>query len=552
MESNITPSFLQSFIDYLPVLIYAKSLRPENYGQMIVWNKAAEVITGYRSKHVIGNADSGSFPAGLTAQFDTLEQQMMTDPMVIDIPEIPFQRQDGGLRFLHLISVPLFDEENRIEYILGIGEDITERRRQELTLRTQQAELVAANDASPLGLFRTGPDGSCTYVNRTYEEMSGLTREQALGDGWIQSIHPEDRLQIFQAWGQASRNNQPYQGIYRFRHTNQRIVWVSVKTAPILVDGQGEGYVGSVDDITTKLEAERALRSSEARLRTITDTLPAMIAYVDANQRYHFNNLAYARTFGMSRELMRNKSIQEIWGEAMYLRFLPYIQRVLEGETLRFEIDEKNEGIYCCAEITYIPQFSDDGRQVVGFHVMNQDITTKKLEEQRLVQLAQIDSLTNIVNRAGFNQRLSDAMAYSETHDALIAVMYLDIDHFKQINDSYGHQVGDMLLKAFVQRLSRTLRSTDTVARLGGDEFTVIMEKLNRHEDAATVAAKIVQVMQAPFPTEEITLHITVSIGLAFYQGGPTDRDELIRQADEMLYQAKEAGRNTYRIAPKC
>src|ERR1019366_6546587 len=115
-------------------------------------------------------------------------------------------------------------------------------------LRTQQAELAAVSDASPLGLFHIDQDGACTYVNHTYEEMSGLTREQALGDGWAKSIHPEDRLKVFQGWGKLSRTQQLYQGICGLRHPDGRIVWASLKTAPILVDGRNQGYVGSIDD----------------------------------------------------------------------------------------------------------------------------------------------------------------------------------------------------------------------------------------------------------------------------------------------------------------
>lgn len=311
------------------------------------------------------------------------------------------------------------------------------------------------------------------------------------------------------------------------------------------------GVAVTTRDITARRETEQALRDSEARLRTITDAIPALIAYVDANQRYRFNNIAYDGLFGMSRDEMRDKPVRELLGESFYARVAPYIQRTLQGEKVNFELEDQDEDVYRCVELTYIPQFSDDGQQVLGFHVMNQNITAKKLEERRLLHLAQVDSLTGLANRAGFLQRLSDAMAQSKASHALIALMYLDIDHFKTINDTYGHPIGDALLKAFVGRLARALRASDTVARLGGDEFTVIMENLSRPEDAATVAAKIVQAIQAPFAIDDdLSVSVSVSIGLAFYQDGATDRKALIRQADEMLYLAKEAGRNTYRVAP--
>ncbi len=550
METRSNRAFLQSLIDHLPLLIYAKNLRADNSGRIIVWNKAAEAVTGYPEQDVIGKTNREAFPPNMAEMYDEVDRKILADPMVVDYPEVPFRRSDGGLRFMHIISVPLLGDDNRPEYVLGIAEDITGRRGQELALRTKQAELAAANDASPLGLFRTNPQGGCTYVNRTYEEMSGMARDQALGNGWVQAIHPEDRVKVFQGWGQSSRTHTPYQGTYRFRHPDGRIVWVSVKTAPIIVDGRIEGYAGSVDDITARREAEQALSDSEQRLRTIADTLPALVAYIDADERYRFNNIAYERVFGVSRNDIRDKTVREFAGEEEYRFIKPYIEQVLQGAAVTFEQEAQQDSIYRCNEATYIPQFADGSRQVVGFHVMVQDITAKKREERRLLQLTQIDSLTGLVNRAGFEQKLADAMAHSQTSGALIAVMYLDIDHFKSINDTHGHHAGDLLLKAFGSRLSLMLRSADTIARLGGDEFTIIMQELGRMDDAEAIAAKIVHAIQSPFFLEEISVSITVSLGLAFYQSGTGDPKALIRQADEMLYLAKEAGRNAYRAAP--
>ena len=158
-------------------------------------------------------------------------------------------------------------------------------------------------------------------------------------------------------------------------------------------------------------------------------------------------------------------------------------------------------------------------------------------------------TLTGLINRAGFESRVAEVMKRCRTTGALMALMYLDIDRFKQINDRFGHSKGDALLRAFAGRLSQTLRSTDTVARLGGDEFTVIMEGLPTPEVASTVAAKIVQAMSTSFIIEQQAINVTTSIGLAFYQGDATTVEALVQQADVMLYQAKGAGRNNVQMA---
>jgi diguanylate cyclase (GGDEF)-like protein/PAS domain S-box-containing protein len=545
LETRNNRAFLQSLIDNLPLVVYARDMRGTT-PRTIVWNETAEIVTGYPSALVLGATDEAVFPTTTQTIFTEFEARMIADPMVINLPEVPFQSRSGELHCLRIVAVPLLDDDGALEYILGIAEDITVRRRQELDLRSKQAELAAANDASPLGLFRTDPDGNCTYVNRTYEEMSGLAATQAMGDGWVKAIHPEDRLKVFQAWGHASGEHASYQGAYRFKHDNGRIVWVSMKTAAIVVDGAVEGYVGSVDDITVRRESEQALSKSEQRLRTITDTLPALVAFVDAEQRYRFNNLAYERAFGINREDIRYKTIREFVGDEQYAFIAPYLERALQGERVTFEHQENSDGSVRWVESTYIPQIGDDAKEVVGIHIMIHDITDKKHEQSRLLQLAQVDSLTGLLNRAGFEQKLAQALSTARNERSLMALLFLDIDHFKSINDTHGHPVGDALLRAFSGRLSRALRSVDTIARLGGDEFTVIMEGITHTGDAEKTAAKIVDSMRALFKLEGLPLSITASIGVAFCDGKPMAAKELIRQADDMLYQAKAGGRNQY------
>ncbi|MCX7290988.1 GGDEF domain-containing protein [Janthinobacterium sp.] len=220
---------------------------------------------------------------------------------------------------------------------------------------------------------------------------------------------------------------------------------------------------------------------------------------------------------------------------------------MLAGETLSFEEEDDKEGIERCMEVIYIPQIGEDKLQVVGFHVMRQDITVQKREKQRLLKLAQVDALTGLSNRAGFQQKLSYAMHASRQQQHLMAVMYMDIDRFKPVNDTHGHGTGDALLRAFAQRLTQTMRATDIIARLGGDEFTIIMEQIARPDDAAVLAEKIVAAMRQPFELDGISVRISASIGLAFYRDEDISPAVLLQRADVLLYQAKQDGRNTYR-----
>jgi diguanylate cyclase (GGDEF)-like protein/PAS domain S-box-containing protein len=549
-ETTSHHAFLPSLIDHLPVLVFVKKLRGLDAGCMQLWNKTAEAVTGYAAIDVIGRSNDEAFHPAVARAYSIRDRQMADDPMIVEEFDVQFHRPDGGNRILHTISVPLFDEQDQPEYMLTIAEDITERHRQQTLLRSRQAELHAANDASPLGLFRTDPRGRCTYVNRTYEIMSGLEHDEAVNSGWIQAVHPQDRLKLFQEWQRSARVRGPLQATYRFRHRDGRIVWVSARTAPIVVDGRIEGYAGSVDDITARREAEQALAESEQRLRTIADTVPALVAYLDRDQRFRFVNLAFERAYGINRDAIRDHRIVDILGHEAYQALEPHIDRVLNGEHVSFEQETGNGETWSCSEATFIPQHDDHGIAVVGFHAMVQDITAKRLEERRLLQLVHLDSLTGVVNRAGFDSKMQAALECSRRDASLLALMYLDIDHFKRINDTHGHHIGDLLLKAFSGRLTQMLRTTDTVARLGGDEFIILMEEMVRTEDAEAIAAKIVLAMLPPFVLEGVTVAVTISIGVAFCESGDMTQTALLRLADEMLYLAKEAGRSGYRVAP--
>lgn len=203
-----------------------------------------------------------------------------------------------------------------------------------------------------------------------------------------------------------------------------------------------------------------------------------------------------------------------------------------------------------CPGTTFIPEASSDGSGVIGVHAMVQDVTQKKREEQRLIHLARMDHLTGLMNRAAFYERLDEAIVRAGEGNSLLAVFYLDIDRFKHINDTYGHGVGDSLIRAFSARLTHKVRASDAVSRLGGDEFTVVMEHVPDMTRVRTIAEKLVDAMAQPFELrgEHLQLTVGASIGIAVCRGEPPDAAVLVAKADAMLYLAKEAGRGTCRI----
>lgn len=187
--------------------------------------------------------------------------------------------------------------------------------------------------------------------------------------------------------------------------------------------------------------------------------------------------------------------------------------------------------------------------QLEEFIKKNSEMTQQlKKAQEHLKFLAHYDHLTNLASRSLFNDILRSTILRIQRSKRLIAVMYLDLDHFKVINDNFGHHVGDELLIGFAKRLQMCIREADTVARLGSDEFVILVEEIQTKENAITMAERILKAMLAPFLISDHVIHVTLSIGLAFYQGEDTTPQELISKADRALYQSKNEGRNTFNI----
>lgn len=440
------------------------------------------------------------------------------------------------------------NKQGKVEYFSGLMRDISADKEAERALRQSEERLRMVTDHLPALVSHLDRDLRFRFVNKAYQDWFGIAPAQLLG------------MSLREFFGDAVWAE--VEGYMRAALAGREVTYERVMERPdgrrhvqaTLVperDDSGEvmGLYTLVSDITPYRTAEQALQESEARLRTVADALPMRVAYIDADERYRFNNLAYQHGFGLSRDEIQGRTVRELLGDAAYQSVEPHIRAALGGRSVTFQSEMTHTDRYVCYEANYIPQFAVNGETVVGFHAVVTDITRQKLEERRLVNLARVDPLTGLVNRAGFELRLAEAMSQSHRAGTLMALMYLDIDHFKQINDGFGHNAGDALLRAFAGRLLQTLRSSDTVARLGGDEFTVIMQSLPEPDVAAMVASKIVHAVSAPFIIDLQEISVTTSIGVAFYQGGSLTAEMLIKQADEMLYQAKGVGRNNVQVA---
>ncbi len=414
---------------------------------------------------------------------------------------------------------------------------------------TRQAQLQAINDASSLGLIYTSLDGKCSYANRTLEQMTRRSLPRLRGRGWQRCMHPHDRLRVLAELAAWDISLEPaYTGVCRLGRGHDAL-WVALKVAPALVAGRVVGYVGSVEDITARRSNELALIKSEQRLRLITDNIPALVAYVTPDERLAFANRRYEDAYGILHEELAGMQVCDVLGADVYAQSRDYLRQALSGTAVLFERTVRCEDGLRYERVSYIPDIDQRGA-VAGYFGLVEDITALKQVEAQLRQLVRVDALTGIANRLQFDEKLADALRYSRRYATRLALLFLDIDHFKDINDSYGHQAGDQVLCEFAQRLQACVRDTDTVARLAGDEFVIILEGLTAVQEAQAVAQKIIVAMQHPFDAGGRQCTVTTSIGVAVWQQDDDDAQALLGRADEALYRAKSAGRNTFETNP--
>ena len=311
-------------------------------------------------------------------------------------------------------------------------------------------------------------------------------------------------------------------------------------------DGRTSRYSAIMRDISTQVAAKEEAERHAVTLRSVSEAIPAIVAVVGADQRYRFVNSGFERWSGSPREAIVGRTLIEVLGVTDYQRSQPWVERVMAGESVNFERVYDGRTTFRHLALSYIPLRLEDG-SIDGFVGVAQDITRHKDEEARLQELAQRDPLTGLLNRAGFEHYLeSRPQGHAGSIKRSLALLYIDLDRFKPVNDAHGHPVGDQVLQMFAKRLQRVVRPTDAVARLGGDEFAIALDALRESANAHTVAEKVLAAAAEAFQIGELCLNIGASIGVAFSDGTGQAWQELVKSADARLYEAKAAGRGRY------
>ncbi len=419
-------------------------------------------------------------------------------------------------------------------FVTGI--DITERRRAEAALR-ELGELI---ENTTDYVVQTDRRGTVTYMNPAARKLVGIGSAEGLGGCNFADFNTPATNRLYaEVIMPAVQVHGVWVGESRVYAAGQQEVPVSHM---VLAHRDAQGRVGRYSavmrNIAAQVEAQQQIARQSETLRLVAESIPASVAVVATDGRYRFVNSAFLRWCGRTSEAVLGQPAVEVLGVAEFDRRRPWIDRAMRGEGVTFELEQHAAGSHRIFSITYVPLHLATG-ELDGFVAVSQDVTGQKLEEARLKRLAQRDPLTGLLNRSGFE----DALNALEPATTPLAVLYIDLDRFKPVNDNYGHPVGDEVLRLFAERLTHLVRPSDLVARLGGDEFAIAIPGMPASTTAKVVADKVLGATAAPFEIGQLDVNIGVSIGVAFEDAGVYDWRNVVGRADEKLLMAKSKGR---------
>jgi diguanylate cyclase (GGDEF)-like protein/PAS domain S-box-containing protein len=401
--------------------------------------------------------------------------------------------------------------------------------------------FAALADHAPVGVFATDAGGACVYANDSLCELLGRSSEQLLGDAWALALHPDDAEWVQAQWVDALAAGRDFRGEYRFLRPDGGVRHVEGSASAVRdTEGLLLGFVGCCVDLTAR-------KLSDGRYRELFEHATDAIFVTSAEAMITSTNRAGEKLTGYGREQLVGTSVFDLIAPEDAERTLGALQRLVgggENEVTEFQLIRKN------GEREFVEVSSrlikEDGRPV-EIESIARDTSERHALEQKLRHDALHDPLTGLPNRTLFHDRLEQALGRATRSGSSVAVMLLDLDGFKDVNDSLGHAVGDELLVKLAPRLRRELRVSDSVARLGGDEFGFLFEDVTREQELVSLAERLLAAVADPVPVDHSPLRITGSLGITIAEATDT-AETVLSNADTAMYSAKHAGIGGFEI----
>jgi len=445
-------------------------------------------------------------------------------------------------------------ENGQIIGSLSLGIDVTEQRKLERRVKLSEWALKEAQSVAHIGSWILDHETRDLIWSDEVFKILEIDRDQvgASKDAFLARLHPDDYEEVKKAYRRSLNNHRPYDIRHRILLPDGTIKYVHQHSETISSStGQNTRSLGTIQDVTLNVLQEIAYQESEERFRTIADYTYDWEYWEGNDREILYISPSCLRVTGYSQaEFISDPSLAEriIHPEdrPLFEKHLQTIKNV-EGGQLSYRIVRKD------GEVRWVAHgcravFSGDGKPR-GRRVSNRDISDLKNAEEIASKLAHFDTLTGLPNRRMLHDRLQQSLAQARRYRRALAVMFIDLDRFKQINDTLGHDMGDALLIEVGKRLSSSVRQCDTVARAGGDEFIIVLPEISLPQDACTIAEKILAALHQPMRLGSKSFETTASIGVAVRAGDDSDDEsELMKKADIAMYEAKHCGRDGYRL----
>jgi diguanylate cyclase (GGDEF)-like protein/PAS domain S-box-containing protein len=425
------------------------------------------------------------------------------------------------------------------------------KRRSALGSRTDRVEerLRRILDSMPQMVWSAGADGRNDYFNQQWHEFTGIARDAGRMLNVRELLHPQDVDRVTAAWTHSLVSGEPFEIGCRLRHRSGEYWWTLTRARPERnASGRIVRWFGTCTDVHRRVQQQRMVRESDALNRSILDSTPDCIMMLGLAGDILFVNHSGMRVLGMP----TSRLLGTRWADLLPPSAIEDAQHALSvarnGGRARFTaVMTSAEEATAWWDIIAAPVVGDDGKPT-SLVVISRDITHQKMSEEQALWAANHDVLTGLPNRAYFQQRLDQYMKHADETGSGFGLLLVDVDNFKRVNDTLGHDTGDALLRTIAARLKLATRSEDLVVRLGGDEFAVIVAGAGDATKIEAVTKSILLKLREPCSSPGGLLECLASIGTSIYSPAGVDKVELLKQADIALYAAKDGGRATFRI----
>ncbi|MDP1593806.1 MAG: EAL domain-containing protein [Gallionella sp.] len=506
-------------------------------------NPGFERITGFERTDVIGKTSAEINIWRNLADRARLVEALERDSVCSNF-EADFIMKDGSVSH-GLMSASVVRVNDEV-CILSITRDITEFNRLALALADSEKAYRATFDQAAVGIARVAPDGSWLEVNQKLAEMVAYTHDELLQLTFQDITHPDDLdADLDNVSRMLDGSLDTYAMEKRYVRKSGEVIWVNLTVALVRTeDGSPDYFIAVVEDINARKLNEAQLH----KLSMAVEQSPNSIVITDLEANIEYANLAFCSVSGYTIEEMLGKNPRILQsGKTPQATYRDMWAQLVQGEAWHGELVNHRKDGSEYTEMVIIAPVRDASGKVTNYLATKENITEKKQSEARIQQLAYFDQLTGLPNRSQLNDRFNYLLSLAQRHSKPLTVMFLDLDHFKNINDSLGHSIGDKLLMEIARRLKDVLRDQDTLSRLGGDEFILVLPETGE-EGSRDVALKLISSVVQPCQIEQYELVTTVSIGIALYPHDGQDFETLSRNADAAMYRVKQSTRNDYRF----